>query len=66
MNEIPLSSLNQEKSNPNVESPRCLKLFLRTCKNKATRETYLNHLDAFLKHVEKEGNIPHYLSVLYH
>ena len=54
MNEIPLSSLNQEKLNSNVESPRCLKLFLNSCKNTATRETYSNHLNAFLKHVGKD------------
>jgi hypothetical protein len=54
VNEIPLRSLNQEKSNPNVENPRCLKLFLNSCKNTATRETYANHLNSFLKHVEKD------------
>ena len=54
MNKIPVSSLNQEKLNSNVESPRCLKLFLNSCKNTATRETYANHLSAFLKHVGKD------------
>jgi hypothetical protein len=54
VNKIPLSSLNQEKLNSNVESPRCLKLFLNSCKNNATRETYANHLNAFLKHVGKD------------
>ena len=54
MNRIPLSSLNDKKLKVNVKNPRCLKLFLGTCKNKATKETYLNHLDAFLKHVGKD------------
>ena len=54
MNRIPVSSLNDKKSNSNVEIPRCLKLFLHSCKNKATRETYVNHLNAFLKYVEKD------------
>jgi hypothetical protein len=54
VNEIPVRSFNQEKSNLNVENPRCLKLFLNSCKNKATRETYTNHLDSFLKQVEKD------------
>ena len=54
MNRIPVSSLNDKKSKVNVESPRCLELFLKSCKNKATRETYVNHFNAFLKHVEKD------------
>jgi site-specific recombinase XerD len=54
VNRIPVRSFNQEKSNLNVENPRCLKLFLNSCKNKATRETYTNHLDSFLKHVGKD------------
>jgi site-specific recombinase XerD len=54
VNRIPLSSLNDKKSKVNVKTPRCLKLFLGTCKNKATRETYVNHLDAFLKHIGKD------------
>jgi len=37
-----------------VSSPRCLELFLHSCKNNATRETYTNHLNAFLKHVGKD------------
>ena len=53
MNKIPVRSLNQEKLNSNVENPRCLKLFLNSCKNNATRETYANHLNSFLKHVVK-------------
>jgi len=54
VNRIPVSSLNDKKLNSNVKTPRCLKLFLGTCKNKATRETYVNHLDAFLKHIGKD------------
>ena len=54
MNRIPVSSLNDKKSKVNVENPRCLELFLKSCKNKATRETYADHLDRFLKHVEKD------------
>ena len=54
MNRIPVSSLNHKKLNLNVENPRCLELFLLACKNKATRETYTNHLTAFLKHVGKD------------
>jgi len=54
VNRIPVSSLNDKKSKVNVESPRCLELFLKSCKNKATRETYVNHFNAFLKHVEKD------------
>ena len=54
MNRIPVSSLNDKKSNLPVEKPRCVKKFEMSCKNKATRETYLNHLNAFLKHVEKD------------
>ena len=54
MNKIPVSSLNQEKLNSNVENPRCLKLFLNSCKNTATRETYVNHLNSFLKHVGED------------
>ena len=54
MNRIPLSSLNDKKLKVNVKTPRCLKLFLGTCKNKATRETYVNHFNAFLKYVEKD------------
>ena len=54
MNRIPVSSLNDKKLNVNVENPRCLNLFLNSCKNKATRETYVNHLNAFLKYVEKD------------
>jgi len=54
VNRIPVSSLNDKKSKVNVESPRCLVLFLKSCKNKATRETYLNHLNAFLKYVGKD------------
>ena len=54
MNRIPVRSLNQEKLNSNVENPRCLELFLNSCKNKATRETYVNYLNAFLKYVEKD------------
>ncbi len=37
-----------------MKNPRCLKLFLGTCKNKATKKTYQIHLDAFLKHVGKD------------
>ena len=54
MNRIPVSSLNDKKLNLNVKNPRCLELFLLACKNKATRETYTNHLTAFLKHVGKD------------
>ena len=54
MNRIPLSSLNDKKLKVNVKNPRCLELFLNCCKSKATRETYANHLTAFLKHVEKD------------
>ncbi len=54
MNRIPVSSLNHKKLNSNVKNPRCLKLFLGTCKNKATKKTYQIHLDAFLKHVGKD------------
>ena len=54
MNRIPVSSLNDKKSKVNVKNPRCLELFLNSCKNNATRETYTNHLNAFLKHVEKD------------
>jgi site-specific recombinase XerD len=54
VNRIPVRSFNTEKLNSNVEDPRCLKLFLSSCKTKATRETYANHLIAFLKHVEKD------------
>ena len=34
MNRIPVSSLNDKKSKVNVENPKCLKLFLSSCKNK--------------------------------
>ena len=54
MNRIPIRSFKKEKSKVNVENPRCLELFLNSCKNNATRETYTNHLNAFLKHVEKD------------
>jgi len=54
VNRIPVSSLNDKKSNLNVKNPRCLKLFLGTCKTKATKKTYQIHLDAFLKHVGKD------------
>ena len=54
MNRIPLSSFNKEKLNFNVKNPRCLKLFLNSCKTKATRETYADHLDRFLKHSKKD------------
>ena len=54
MNRIPHSSLNDKKLKVNVKNPRCLELFLNCCKSKATRETYANHLTAFLKHVEKD------------
>ena len=54
MNRIPVSSLNDKKSKVNVEKPKCLKLFESSCKNKRTRETYANHLNAFLKHVGKD------------
>ena len=54
MNRIPVSSLNNKKSKVNVKNPRCLNLFLNSCKNKATRETYVNHFNAFLKYVEKD------------
>ena len=54
MNRIPVSSLNDKKSKVNVENPRCLELFLNSCKNNATRETYVNHFNAFLKYVEKD------------
>ena len=54
MNRIPVSSFNKEKLNSNVEDPRCLKLFLSSCKTKATAETYANHLLAFLKYSEKD------------
>ena len=54
MNRIPLSSLNDKKLKVNVKNPRCLNLFLNSCKNKATRETYVNHFNAFLKYVEKD------------
>ena len=54
MNRIPVSSLNDKKLKVNVKNPRCLNLFLNSCKNKATRETYVNHLNAFLKYVEKD------------
>ncbi len=54
MNRIPVSSFNNKKSKVNVKNPRCLELFLNCCKSKATRETYANHLTAFLKHVEKD------------
>ncbi len=54
MNRIPVSSLNDNKSKVNVKNPRCLNVFLNSCKNKATRETYVNHLNAFLKYVEKD------------
>ena len=52
MNRIHLRSLNDKKAN--VKNPRCLELFLNCCKSKATRETYANHLTAFLKHIEKD------------
>ena len=54
MNRIPVRSLNDKKLNFNVKNPRCLELFLLACKNKSTRETYTNHLTAFLKHVGKD------------
>jgi len=54
VNRIPVSSLNDKKSNLNVKNPRCLELFLNSCKNNATRETYVNHFNAFLKHVGKD------------
>lgn len=54
MNRIPLSSLKDKKSKVNVKNPRCLELFLNSCKNNATRETYVNHFNAFLKHVGKD------------
>jgi len=54
VNRIPLSSLKDKKSNLNVKNPRCLELFLDSCKNNATRETYTNHFNAFLKHVGKD------------
>ena len=54
MNRIPVRSLNDKKSNLNVKNPRCLELFLNSCKNNATRETYVNHFNAFLKHVGKD------------
>ena len=52
MNRIPLRSLNDKKAN--VKNPRCLELFLNCCKSKDTRETYANHLTAFLKYIEKD------------
>ena len=55
MNRIPLSSLNDKKLKVNVKNPRCLELFLHSCKNNATRETYVNHFNAFLKYVEKSS-----------
>jgi len=54
VNRIPVSSLNDKKLNLDVKNPRCLELFLDSCKNKATRETYTNHFNAFLKHVRKD------------
>jgi hypothetical protein len=54
VNRIPVSSFNDKKSKVNVKNPRCLELFLSSCKNKATRETYVNHLNTFLKHVGKD------------
>jgi len=54
VNRIPLSSLNDKKLKVNVKNPRCLELFLHSCKNNATRETYVNHFNAFLKHVGKD------------
>ena len=54
MNRIPVSSLNDKKLKVNVKNPRCLNLFLNSCKNKATRETYVNHFNAFLKWAGKD------------
>ena len=54
MNRIPVSSLNDKESKVNVKNPRCLELFLNSCKNNATRETYVNHFNAFLKHIGKD------------
>ena len=54
MNRIPVSSLNDKKLKVNVKNPRCLELFLNSCKNNATRETYVNHFNVFLKYVEKD------------
>ena len=54
MNRIPVRSFNKEKSNLNVKNPRCLKLFEMSCKSEATRETYVHHLDGFLKYVGKD------------
>jgi site-specific recombinase XerD len=54
VNRIPVSSFNDKKLKINVKTPRCLKLFLGTCKTKATKETYQIHLDAFLKHIGKD------------
>ena len=54
MNRIPLRSLNDKKLKVNVKNPRCLELFLDSCKNKATRETYTNHFNSFLKWADKD------------
>jgi hypothetical protein len=54
VNRIPVSSLNDKKSKVNVKNPRCLELFLHSCKNNATRETYVNHFNAFLKWADKD------------
>jgi len=54
VNRIPVSSLKDKKSKVNVKNPRCLDVFLDSCKNNATRETYVNHFNAFLKNVGKD------------
>jgi len=49
VNRIHLSSFNDKKSNVDVKNPRCLEKFEMSCGTKATRETYVYHLDGFLK-----------------